>query len=75
MSPDRVRDLLAATGRSRRAMARLLGYSSESSLRQAEYGRQTIPEPKALWLERYAQLRAKHIAAEEGWLINNPPPL
>jgi hypothetical protein len=63
MTPERLRQIIATIGRSRGNLARLLGYASEASLRQAERGRARLPDDKASWLERYA-----------AWLKNNPPP-
>ena len=63
MTPERLREVIAVIGRSRGNLARLLGYASEASLRQAERGRARLPNDKACWLERYA-----------AWLKKNPPP-
>jgi len=64
-------DLLAATGRDRRWLARLLGYRSENSLRQIEAGKAALPPDKLAWLARYAALRQRHAAAEARWLAEN----
>lgn len=74
MTPDRLREIIAATGRDRRELARMLGYGSENSLRQAEAGKQAISADKARWLERYAKIRLRHAASETAWLGKNPPP-
>ncbi len=74
MTPARLREIIAATGRDRRELARMLGYGSENSLRQAENGKQVLPDDKARWLERYAKVRTRHAASEAGWLEKNPPP-
>lgn len=73
MTPERLREIIAATGRDRRELARMLGYGSENSLRQAEAGKAALPEDKARWLERYAKVRARHAASEADWLEKNPP--
>jgi hypothetical protein len=72
--PD-IQHLIAATGRDRRDLARMLGYGSENSLRQVEAGKQALPADKAAWLARYAKVRARHAASEAAWLQKNPPPL
>jgi len=64
-------DLITATGRDRRRLARLLGYRSENSLRQIEAGKATLPPDKLAWLERYAALRQRHAAVEARWLAEN----
>ena len=69
-----VRELVMATGRDRRDLARMLGYGSENSLRQAETGKQALPADKARWLARYAQLRQRHAISEAAWLEKNPVP-
>lgn len=69
-----VRDLIAATGRDRRDLARMLGYGSDNSLRQAESGKQALPADKARWLAAYARMRTRHAKAEAEWLAKNPPP-
>jgi hypothetical protein len=74
MSPERLREVTAATGRDRRELARMLGYASENSLRQAEAGLQTLPGAKARWLEAYSKMRARHADVELRWLEKNPPP-
>jgi hypothetical protein len=74
MTPERLREIILATGRNRPELARMLGYRSENSLRQAEAGMQTIPADKAQWLERYAELRSRHADQESAWLKKNPPP-
>lgn len=74
MTPERLREIIAATGRDRRELARMLGYGSENSLRQAEAGKQEIPDDKARWLEQYARVRARHAKSEAAWLQKNPPP-
>lgn len=74
MSPERLREIIATTGRDRLALARMLGYGSENSLRQCETGKQALPDDKARWLERYSKVRARHAKAEEEWLEKNPPP-
>jgi transcriptional regulator with XRE-family HTH domain len=75
MTPERLRAVILATGRERRELARLLGYGSENSLRQAEAGKQALPAAKALWLEGYAQLRAHLMELEAEWLKRNPLPV
>ncbi len=74
MTPERLREIIASTGRDRRELARMLGYGSENSLRQAEAGKQAIGEDKARWLERYAKVRSRHAKSESAWLGKNPPP-
>lgn len=74
MTPDRLREIIAATGRGRRELARMLGYGSENSLRQAEAGKQAISDDKVRWLERYARMREQRAASETSWLAKNPPP-
>ena len=74
MSPERLKELIAMTGLERRELARLLGYGSDNSLRQCEAGKAALPADKAKWLEGYAKLRAKHVAALSAWLERNPPP-
>jgi hypothetical protein len=69
-----VRELIQATGRDRRDLARMLGYGSENSLRQAESGKQALPVAKLRWLTRYAKLRERHAKAEAEWLEKNPAP-
>jgi hypothetical protein len=71
-SPDRLREVIAATGRSRRELARVLGYRSENSLRQA--GKRTISDAEVKWLERYARFRSRLATMEAAWLEKNPPP-
>jgi transcriptional regulator with XRE-family HTH domain len=74
MSPERLREIIVATGRDRRELARMLGYASENSLRQAEAGKQALPEDKTTWLAAYARMRLRHSSKEAEWLANNPPP-
>lgn len=69
-----LREIIAATGRDRRDLARMLGYGSENSLRQAESGKQALPADKMAWLDRYAKLRARHAKSEAAWLEKNPAP-
>jgi hypothetical protein len=74
VTPDRLREIIAATGRGRRELARMLGYGSEASLRQAEAGKQSLPPPKADWLHAYAKLRSRLAKLEATWFEKNPPP-
>jgi hypothetical protein len=77
MTPERVRALVAQlmeTGRSRSEVARLLGFTSENSLRQCETGRATLRPDRAAWLEGYARLCARLARTEADWLENNPKP-
>jgi hypothetical protein len=74
MTHDHIRELIAATGRGRRELARMLGYRSENSLRQAEAGKRTISDAEVKWLERYARLRTRLATMEAAWLEKNPPP-
>ncbi len=74
MTPERLREVIAATGRDRRELARMLGYGSENSLRQAEAGKQALGDDKAKWLERYAKVRSRQAKREAAWLGKNPPP-
>lgn len=73
-----IHDLIATIGLDRSELARMLGYASENSLRQAEAGRQSLPADKLAWLVAYAKLRAPFLAklakAEAEWLKKNPPP-
>ena len=69
---QRIRDLIAATGRDRRVLARLLGYASDNSLRQIERGRAALPYDKAAWLKRYGELRQRLAQQEREWLEKNP---
>ena len=71
---DRLREVIAAIGRGRRELARMLGYRSENSLRQAEAGKRTISDAEGKWLERYAGLRSRLATMEAAWLAKNPPP-
>jgi len=84
-TPARIREIVSATGRDRLTLARMLGYRSENSLRQAEAGKQTLSEDKVRWLKRYAQMRsrilksqemmlASDMESEKAWLEKNPPP-
>jgi hypothetical protein len=72
LTPERLRQITARLDR--KALARLLSYSSENSLRQCEDGKQRLPPDKAAWLERYARMRARQAEAEAAWLEKNPPP-
>lgn len=75
MTPERLRKLIKQTGLERKVLVRLLGYSSDNSLRQCEEGKATLPDTRALWLEGYARMRARHAAAEAAWIEKNPPPI
>jgi hypothetical protein len=72
MTPERLRQITAQLDR--KALSKLLGYSSENSLRQCEAGKQALSADKAAWLERYARMRARQAAAEAAWIAGNPPP-
>ena len=72
MTPDRLREITSSLDR--RMLSRLLGYSSENSLRQCELGKQNLPPDKARWLERYAVMRTRQARQEAAWLVANPPP-
>jgi hypothetical protein len=74
VTPDHIREVIAATDRGRRELARMLGYASENSLRQVEAGKMTLSGAQSKWLERYAGLRAKLAKIEAAWLGKNPPP-
>ena len=74
MTPERVRQLVAMTGEDRPALARMLGYKSENSLRQCEDGKATLRPDRAAWLEAYAKFRMKQASALTVWLRKNPPP-
>lgn len=67
-------ELIAATGRPRDELARMLGYASRTSLRQAEKGRQRLPEEKMRWLIAYTTFLAKLNTRHAEWLEKNPPP-
>ena len=58
----------------RRELARLLGYSSDNSLRQCEAGKASLPAAKAKWLTGYAKFRQRQAEALQNWLEKNPPP-
>ncbi len=72
MTPERLREITAQLDR--RELARLLGYSSENSLRQCEAGKASLPADKAAWLDAYAKMHTRRIKAEIDWLAKNPPP-
>jgi hypothetical protein len=72
MTPERLRQITAQLDR--KALSKMLGYSSENSLRQCEAEKQALPADKAAWLERYARMRARQAAAEAAWIARNPPP-
>lgn len=71
MPPTLIRALVAQTGRSRLALARLMEYRSEHSLRQCEEGRAQMSDGRTQWLQGYAALRARHAAEEAEWLREN----
>lgn len=74
MTPERLRELLAAARLDQREAAALLGYASHNSLRQAMAGRITLAPDKAAWLERYLKFRARQAQADAAWREKNPPP-
>lgn len=75
MTPNRhLRKLILLTGLPRRQLALMLGYTSHSSLHQAETGRAHLPAGKLAWLENYARWREKQAKAEQAWLQKNPCP-
>lgn len=74
MTPDQFSEIIAATGRDRRWLARMLGYASKTSLTQAETGKQSLPDDKLRWLYGYAHLRRRLEKLEAAWLEKNPPP-
>jgi hypothetical protein len=65
---------LMETGRSRREVARLLGFASENSLRRCEEGSSALRADRAAWLESYARLRVRLARTEADWLEKNPMP-
>jgi hypothetical protein len=75
MTPTEFEHLMSLTGCSRRQLARRLGYSSETSLRQVEAGLQVLPAAKAEWLRRYARMCDRLAHVELRWHERNPPPL
>ena len=60
-----------ALGLSRRALARRLGYASETSLRDIERGRFALPADRAAWLEA----AAAWARARDEWMAEHPMPL
>lgn len=65
---------LMETGRSRREIARRLGFASENSLRRCEEGSSALRADRAAWLDGYARLCARLARTEAEWLRKNPMP-
>ena len=74
MTPARLKQIIAVIGRDRTDLARMLGYASENSLRQAEDGKAMLTPLCTEWLERYGRFWERHAKADAEWLKNNPPP-
>ncbi len=59
MTPDRLRECLAALDWTQRGLARLLG-QDERQVRRWATGEYPVPSPVAAWLDRLAAYHAKH---------------
>ena len=68
-APDIIAARLAL-GLSRRALARALGYASETSLRDIEAGRFALPPDRAAWLAAAAEWAR----ARDEWMREHPMP-
>jgi len=74
VTPSEFQVLLARIGRSKRALAQMLGYGSENTMRQVEAGTQSLPEEQIRWLQAYANMREKARETEAKWLLKHPAP-
>jgi len=76
MTPTKFQVLIARTGRSKRALAKMLGYGSENTMRRLEAGTQgfTLSEEQIKWLQAYADMREKARETEAKWLLKHPIP-